>query len=510
MITPRLLTLQDMFGERVHYEVPIYQRPYVWDESEQWEPLWVDVRELAERRLAGHEGPLAHFLGAIVIELVSAEPGRVKVYSVIDGQQRITTLQLVLAALRDVAEELTDGRAAELDELLRNKGRHAVGDLKFKVCPSGHDRPAFQATVTGDGAFVAEAEGITGAYSFFRSRIAHWLNDSGAADVEARLDALQDTLDGLIQVVAIQLDGTSDAQVVFETLNSRGADLTSLDLVKNSLLQQARREGADPGLLHKQRWEPAFGDTDYWLEEVRQGRYTRARSDLFLDALAHDAHGQASSVQHLFADFRKEFLATDTGRSADVVLAELTRAAQTYRSFDDLDAASVEGKFFSRLATLDTTTLLPVALLLFDSGLAEHRRRRALRALESWLVRRMMLGATTQHYNRLLASLLAALHAEPDLDHADDVIVATLRGFANPTDQWPGDPAVVTRLLEQPLYYSINTRRIRLLLTACEERIGEAAKAEGVAVPPGLTVEHALPQNLASTLVARDARRGHG
>jgi Protein of unknown function DUF262 len=77
VITPRLMTLQDLFGDRIFYEVPIYQRPYVWNLDDQWQPLWEDISNLATARLTGQQ-VLGHFLGAIVIELMSAEPGRVK------------------------------------------------------------------------------------------------------------------------------------------------------------------------------------------------------------------------------------------------------------------------------------------------------------------------------------------------------------------------------------------------------------------------------------------------
>ncbi len=207
MITPRLMTLQDLFGDRIFYEIPIYQRPYVWKRDDQWEPLWEDIRNLATARLAGQTA-LGHFLGAIVIELRSAEPGRVKKYSVIDGQQRLTTLQIVLAALRSVIEEQDLNRAAEVDRLLRNDGRHADGKLSFKVWPSETDRPVFTETVRPQDGGPPQADaGIPGAYHYFRSEIAGWLSQAQTPEARAeRLDGLQDTLEGLLQVVAILLD----------------------------------------------------------------------------------------------------------------------------------------------------------------------------------------------------------------------------------------------------------------------------------------------------------------
>jgi hypothetical protein len=494
VIDPRLVTLQDLFVDRVHYEVPIYQRPYVWERDEQWLPLWQDVVDAANGRLTGQ--PLAHFLGAIVIELRSADPGRVKVFSVIDGQQRLMTLQVLLASLREVARERDESRVSDLDRLLSNDGRHADGPLAFKVWPSEDDRETFRLTVRpDDGAAVpADGKGIHGAYHFFKAAIDEWLG--AGEDATDRLDALQDTVEGLLQVVAIQLDGSTDAQIIFETLNSRGADLTSLDLAKNSLLRQAAREEVKVGELHATYWQPALGEGKYWLQTVRQGRYTSERADLFLMHWLTMRTGKPPRVQRLFADFRRLIMQAEPPPEAADIVKELSSDAKTYRSFDEADRASVEGRFFHRLDLMDTTTLIPVALLLFRSKeLSVERRQRALRALESWLVRRMMLGANTQHYNRLLAALLSRLHEQQDLTAADVTIIDVLRGFESETDRWPSDKDVTHRLLKEPLYNWINQRRIRVLLEASEEQIAATPLTEQLLLPEKLTIEHALPQS---------------
>lgn len=494
MIDPRLVTLQDLFADRIHYEVPIYQRPYVWERDEQWLPLWQDVVDAANGRLTGQ--PLAHFLGAIVIELRSADPGRVKVFSVIDGQQRLMTLQVLLASLREVARERDESRVSDLDRLLANDGRHAEGPLAFKVWPSEDDRETFRLTVRPDdgGAVPTDEKGIHGAYHFFKAAINEWLG--AGEDATDRLDALQDTVEGLLQVVAIQLDGSTDAQIIFETLNSRGADLTSLDLAKNSLLRQAAREGVKVGELHATYWQPALGEGKYWLQTVRQGRYTSERADLFLMHWLTMRTGKPPRVQRLFAEFRRLIMQADPPPQAADIVKELSSDAKTYRSFDEADRASVEGRFFHRLDLMDTTTLIPVALLLFRSKeLSVERRQRALRALESWLVRRMTLGATTQHYNRLLAALLSRLHDQEDLTEADAMIIDVLRGFESETDRWPSDKDITHRLLKEPLYGWINQRRIRVLLEACEEQIAATPLTEQLLLPEKLTIEHAMPQS---------------
>ncbi|MFL5872324.1 MAG: DUF262 domain-containing protein [Solirubrobacterales bacterium] len=492
MIEPRLVTLGDLFSDRCQYQIPIYQRPYVWNREEQWEPLWEDLKATAEAHLRGGEAP--HFLGAIVIELISAQPGRVKEYAVIDGQQRLTTLQLLLAALRAAVGDEGD----EVRKLLVNDGKHAVGDLKLKVLPGEHDRPSFRVVLEAEE-LPEGSDGIFGARRYFAEQIGGWVESAAGEERALKLDALQEAAEGLLQVVSIQLDGTSDAQVIFETLNSRGADLTSLDLVKNALFRLAEKEAnaeAEVTELHSAAWLPSLGDADYWLETVRQGRYTSERADLFLMHWLTMKLGKPARVQHLFADFRKDFLQPEESPSARELILELTRDAETFKSFDDFPDVSVEGRFFRCLRMLDTTTLLPVALLLFRSQeLTHERRRRALWALESWLVRRMLLGATTAHYNRLLASLLEALNGQSSLAHADDLIINHLQAYSNPTDTWPTDEQVENHLETRPLYRRINHNRIRLLLEACEREMANSSKSEQLPPPEKLSVEHAMPQN---------------
>jgi hypothetical protein len=130
----------------------------------------------------------------------------------------------------------------------------------------------------------------------------------------------------------------------------------------------------------------------------------------------------------------------------------------------------------------------------------------------------MLLGATTQHYNRLLASMLTELHGTDALLRADEVVIAALRAYENPTDQWPTDEAVRARLETEPLYGAISQKRIRMILEACEDAMANSNKSEHLPLPAKLSIEHALPQTWAGhwdlpedadaeAVVNRDAHR---
>jgi len=95
--------LERIFDATITYQIPLFQRPYVWDEETNWEPLWVDIQTLLDRQL--QQGKChSHFLGAVVFEQLSNATGSIEARQVIDGQQRLTTLQLFLMAARDFCE----------------------------------------------------------------------------------------------------------------------------------------------------------------------------------------------------------------------------------------------------------------------------------------------------------------------------------------------------------------------------------------------------------------------
>lgn len=125
MIKPDTPSAKDLFEHEVHYEIPPFQRPYVWDKEEQWIPLWEDIVRVAESNLQeSQRRPIpSHFLGAVVFELAEATSTGVKKFYVIDGQQRLTTLQLLLDAAQQVFEDLGHEDESELLGQLVLNGR---------------------------------------------------------------------------------------------------------------------------------------------------------------------------------------------------------------------------------------------------------------------------------------------------------------------------------------------------------------------------------------------------
>ena len=147
------VTVRQLLENRQRFCVPIYQRHYVWARDKQWEPFWNDVRTKAIERLNGRERRFSHFMGAVVLEARGAVSSRqVTSFQVVDGQQRLTTFQLYLAAARDYARQAGfEDTVGLIEGYLVNEKQHLMADPeieKFKVWPTKYDRELFQDVVT--------------------------------------------------------------------------------------------------------------------------------------------------------------------------------------------------------------------------------------------------------------------------------------------------------------------------------------------------------------------------
>ena len=238
--------IQQLFQERRQYRVPFYQRAYVWDKEEQWEPLWNDVREKAESRADG-QTPAPHFLGAIVLEPQQRAGLRgVDTFHIIDGQQRLTTLQYFLAALAiAIRETELSGILTVIDGCMWNPNPDTMEHPeieRFKVWPTFRDREPYQAAMEAQSRSQLRENFLTSftqagalrkigidhpaaleAIWFFRDQIESWLLEDQSGDPPSqRLERLAEAILRDLRLVSISLDETDDAQVIFETSERAG------------------------------------------------------------------------------------------------------------------------------------------------------------------------------------------------------------------------------------------------------------------------------------------------
>ena len=146
-IHTNLLTPTNIFKKDQQLLVPLFQRPYTWNRKEQWEPLWSDILRVAERILEGKDSGRPHFLGAIVLQQLPNKSGDLELRTVIDGQQRLTTLQILLDSIHaEFLRNQLSVHAAKLQGLIENDEVFwKTKDDQFKLWPTNLDRPAFRA-----------------------------------------------------------------------------------------------------------------------------------------------------------------------------------------------------------------------------------------------------------------------------------------------------------------------------------------------------------------------------
>lgn len=236
-------TVENILSRSDRYTVPDYQRLYSWNED-QWNDFWVDLTNISENE--------THFLGSIVVIKHTGAYDELDRLELVDGQQRLTTISLLLVALREHYEKIGDPNdlAEKIDEDYlhvydMNNEEHQNLQL------SRFDNPAYQKILEGDSDEVEDSQ-LLEALEYFREKI------SDLTDEEA--DSVRKRLLGSMTMVVIDTENPESAFRLFETLNDRGLELSAVDLMKNSLLQVAMEKfpdgHEDPEYQHiRDQWE---------------------------------------------------------------------------------------------------------------------------------------------------------------------------------------------------------------------------------------------------------------
>ena len=353
-----VLTMEKLFGKPIRYQIPTFQRPYVWSKEDQWEPLWDDVQNTAEDYLengnhttdSSRRVPIsqarAHFLGAVVVQQQLFMTGEIETRLVIDGQQRLTTSQLLLDAVQEVLEQRDYNRIARRLSLLvlNNEAYIDNEDDAFKVWPTLNDRDAFRhAMHNGLPSDEYEESLIVQAHEFFKQQIEHWL-DERPEENEARADALEKAVVHLLELVVIDLRVEDEPHIIFETLNARGTPLLQSDLIKNMVLYEAGKadmiEGSQDAM---EFW--AFTD-EWWRTEIGRGRIREPRIDVFLNYWLTMRTREEVRPDRTSAEFRTYSEgAKDHIRE---VAEDIRRVGETYRDLEQGNKVGFEGFLYRR------------------------------------------------------------------------------------------------------------------------------------------------------------------
>jgi len=505
-------TPNTIFGQPQRFLVPLFQRPYVWNQEQQWEPLWRDVERVALRLLkdpgAQHE---PHFLGAVVLQQVQRRTGELQERMVIDGQQRLTTLQILFDALHgELCRIDAIVPAGRLEYLIENDRRFCKSNEdRYKVWPTNRDRPAFNEVMSAPcpvdyEVLKHQTTRLVQSHRFFSEQARKWLNSEGIEQRHQRADAIERSVRDLLQLVVIDLSVDENAQEIFETLNARGAQLTAADLIKNFVFQRLQEVGADIEKAYEKHWNNF--ETAFWETEVSAGRLRYQRSSLFINHWLISRTGEEIVAREVFSRF-KAFADHEANVPMDELLQQMSRAALVYRRITeegDNTSGQIDrvGLFAYRIKAMESDVMKSALLALLDPeqpAVPPSIIEATLETVESWLTRRMLVRATTKSYTQVAAELVAIIRqAVPNL--IDQKVRSYLTSQTAEAKYWPDDDEMYSELAKMPVYRKVSRSRLRMVLEAIEDygrgyRPGGKEYA-GMRVPRnGFWTEHIMPQS---------------
>ena len=496
-------SIKVIFEKDQRLVVPLFQRPYVWTQEHQWEPLWEDIRGVAERHLR-KDTPRAHFLGAVVLDQIRQPIGRVNSRLVIDGQQRLTTIQLFIEAFADICHEFKQERYHKaLLKLTRNDNPLSEDENEiYKIWPTNSDQEHFkQVMEAGAPAELrnyykvkpdANSTGhtIADCYLFFHNEISGWLTAPNG-DLSQRVEVLYQTICEFLRMVVIELDKDDDAQLIFETLNARGTPLLPSDLVKNFLFHRAELEGEKIDPLYAKYWKHFDEEHRYWREGIGIGQNKRPRIDLYLQHFLTLKTRDEVPSSHIYTEYRKS-ISQDQDTKAREHLKSLQKYAEIYKNISKLPRSTRSGISLYWLDIIGVITIYPFLMELFSRYESDDPEiEKTLLFIESYLVRRMVCQLTSRGYNRTFLDLLS-VHSDTS-GSISKRVYETLSGFDAESNRWPRDPEFRQSWLERPVYNLLRKQRLNLILE-CLERSMHTDFTELRDQRLKLTIEHIMPQ----------------
>jgi len=474
--------------------------------------LWSDIQEKAEARLAGLT-PTPHFMGAVVLDpqerkrLIGVE----KVH-IIDGQQRMTTLQFVLSALSIVLR--SNGHTTLLPAIevtLKNSDQGNMRDKaveSFKVWPTFYDRDAYKTGIEAKSLDDLRLEfpdhftqrntlkkiGIThppvlAAIWFFVEKITGWLPTNGLPESEV-VEALAEAILEDFVVISITLGQSDDAQVIFETLNGHGVELTATDLIRNYVFLRAEAEDSDASALYSSFWSRY--ESASWKGLESRGRLSRPRLEWFVQTVLQAEMRSEVDQGRIYAEYQN--YAKKTARTAEQQLEVLDSFADLYEALLDGDESKPIGRFGKRFSEWDASTTYVLALAIAKSGCTVAEQDEMFSMVGSYLVRRAICDLTNKNYNKVFLQILKNLKGEA---LSVESIRLALEGLSGEASRWPRDDDFKRAFMSDPMYPgNLDAAKMRAVLVELENAL-RTERTEEPLVPSlgSLDIDHMLPQS---------------
>lgn len=472
-------TLNKLLNTSRQFIVPIFQRNYSWQKN-QYEQLWFDIL-----RASKFKEKQNHFIGSIVYIDMGTPAGRPQQLLLIDGQQRLTTISILLCAIKDYVQKFN--LETKLINLAKIKNQFLynsdeIDEDRYKLLLNVQDKETYIKLIDNTIFTVNKpATNIIKCYEFFYERIEDFIKQHGQIDeIYAGIFKLS--------LVSISLDKDSDnPQMIFESMNSTGKDLSQTDLLRNYLLMDLTPEKQTR--LYKTYWKPMeelFGEDIYKNDVNKFDYFIRDFLTLKSDT------GHICKINNVYENFKRYYL--DNNCEKFVVLKDLFTYAKYYACIDLLQEKDDELKlYWQEFKKLDSHVVYPFLLKLYDDYscqiLIKEDFKKILQVVISYLWRRAICEIPTNSLSKTFATLYQAVDKD---DYVNSVIKAFV--FKSSYKRFPSDYEVREKLQTKDIYHF---RLRKYLLEALENYYHKEPIDLNTA---NYTIEHIMPQNIEHNL----------
>ena len=493
----------------LQFHIPFFQRPYVW-KIENWQEFFDSILEQFDKdNLETSE----HFIGTIIVQQKEAKKMGANEYDLVDGQQRLTTICLLIRAIHDEIEDkdlkdwvkkliiFTDKKGKANPRIVhskndRNKFEKLLIDEKqnFEIWNEVKDFDIVLLEKYIELSLINNA--IYGCYLYFRKRLIDMLNEKSTdnAERDEYLNTFLDVVLNNLPVIHMALSKGDDVQEIFDTINSQGVKLTTSELLKNSLFRN-EQESID---LYKENWYSIFeeneDDIEFWSSERTSGRIRRSTIELFLYSYLVITKEAPVKLEKLFKEY-KNLIKEKSKDELTVLIKDLKDHAVVYRAIPDgIDLKSLAYKeykkrFFQIVSEFDITTIMPLMLYIMKQVQDESELEKILAVLESYIARRTICKMTTKNYNNLFLGLLVELKKWDKI--TSEKLLEKLLSYKEDTNVFPTDEQVKDGVFNKALINKY-TREILYIISLYD--LNDPKTDNHSLSLDGFSLEHLMPK----------------
>lgn len=504
-------TVESLFDSKIIYEVPRYQRQYVWELKSQWEPLWEDVKKIAERLVDSAEEKdgeysfdekiVPHFMGAVVVKAknkVSANSA--PTWIVVDGQQRLTTILLMMKAMSDVFERIEESaiHAGPLRDFTHNKHFSRVQEEDLvKLRPTGTGYSSFRSLMKVDDKSEEvsdHSDKLGQCYKFYERVTQQWLKQH-ESELDLAALALRHAVTEKLQVAKIALSANDNEHEIFESLNARGEPLTEFDKSKNHMLHHALNEIGEQDKFYI-RYLERFDKNTWWREGHDAGyRSSGNRADVLTWFwIRVMLGGKPINQKAIYQNVRNHIEdMIGQGNSITGVAQSFSQYADAFEELENQEKDhSKLGTYKYRRDTLKTGQFTPVFMTLLTRIESRGIFTNCMQIIDNYLMRRMMFMNVANRFADPVQKLLSIIDDTDDVQHIPKRLIDELMSYGSISNVWPTDGQLAERMLDA---WDPKNNVARLVLEEVERSILPSGVAYRDLPRSLLTLEHIMPEN---------------